>query len=119
MKIKFLFIALLITVGVTAQKFEKDKQSHFFAGMTVGGVIYEMSRDTDHAFLYTVGTTAAVGTLKEVFDSRYSTTGFDTWDLMYTTAGGLVSYLLGEYLGINGGITGIVGITGLYVRLNF
>lgn len=106
---------MLMSFGASAQVYkEKDKQLHFFSGMTVAGVAYELS---DGDFLWTVGTAAFAGLAKELVDIKYSSEGFDVVDLGATVLGGVVSYGLGE-IGIPGGIIGITGLTGFYFRMN-
>lgn len=107
---------MLTSLGMSAQVYkEKDKQLHFFAGMTISGVAYELS---DGDFLWTVGTASVGGLAKELYDTRKGGSGFDVVDLGSTVLGGFVSYGLGE-IGIPGGINGISGLTGFYFRMNY
>lgn len=125
MKTKLITIAIaLITLTSTAQlrKPDKDEQIHFYAGMTVSSLAWEYNRyhrEGKNAFLVTVGTAAVVGVGKEVYDKYHKGTGFRTSEAVYTTLGGVVSYALAEWVGINPGIIGITGLTGIYFTYNF
>lgn len=116
----YLLLILFFTPKSFSQSYkEKDKQAHFLAGMTIGGIAYEASKNTNNTFLWTIGSVTAVGIGKELLDSRQPTNKFDVIDLSYTVGGGLISYVLTEYVGINGGVIGLTGLTGVYFRMNF
>lgn len=71
-----------------------DKQAHGMAGLYLGfaayGVAYGASGENRKtAKIWGILVPTLVGTLKEVSDIR--TTGFDTADLAYTVAGGIVA----------------------------
>lgn len=120
MKKLILILTLLLTIGVSGQSemFGKDKQLHFLAGMVIAGVTYEATKNTVYTLLCTIGTTIIVGVLKELYDMKQIGNRFDLIDLGYTIVGGLFSYALAEYLGVNGGVIGLVGLTGVYFRYN-
>lgn len=118
-KIVTILIFVLISILTWAQSYkEKDKQLHFLAGMIVAGVTYEATKNTVYTLLCTIGTTIIVGVLKELYDMKQIGNRFDLIDLGYTIVGGLFSYALAEYLGVNGGVIGLVGLTGVYFRYN-
>lgn len=94
---KLIFILLILPLVSLGQEWlEKDKQLHFAAGAgfgslgyTVGYNISEGKRST--AIWYGIGSSALVGTFKEVWD--INTTGFDRDDLFTTILGGVISTL--------------------------
>ena len=72
---------------------EPDKQEHFIAGAFFGSFAYAIVLDKTEnnrkAFLASVVTAVAFGTIKETIDSREKGNYFDTRDLLATTYGGL------------------------------
>ena len=72
---------------------EKDKHYHYGAGVVISTLTYEYvyrrTEDTKKAFIYSVGSTILVGTLKELVDHNQKGNRFDSRDLLATTYGGL------------------------------
>lgn len=79
-------------LGIDNNDVPVDKQTHFVAGSASGTVFYTLGYnwtkgDRFKAFKISIGITTALGTIKEITDS----TGFDTYDLLATMAGGVAS----------------------------
>lgn len=79
----------LLSYGQIAQ----DKQKHFIVGAGISAVTYEITYtktgNRSKAILYSVLSSAIIGTAKEIADSRNGRTGFDTKDLAATVGGGI------------------------------
>ena len=85
MKNLILSIALLLSISVTAQTIQKDKQKHFVAGVVSG---YIGSKLTKNKFLGALVSSIIVGVGKEVYDEiKYK--GFDNKDILATALGGV------------------------------
>jgi hypothetical protein len=102
MKHTILTLGILLTINLNAQQwFEADKQLHFVGGAGFGALGYTLgdswskgNRGT--AIWAGIGTAAAVGTFKELWD--IPTTGFDRDDLFTTIIGGVVSTLVTDLI---------------------
>ena len=74
---------------------KNDKLVHFGAGVLVSSlsyaVIYKNTKSVKKSLIYSTACAFLVGTAKEVYDSKYSNTGFGAEDLVATTLGGFVS----------------------------
>jgi|SRR5690554_1613678 len=116
-------IALLsLTASAQSWKPDKDEQIHFYAGMTISSMAYEFNsyhRDGKQQLLVTIGSAAFAGFGKEVYDKYHKGTGFRLSEALYTTAGGVLTYYIAELTGINPGLIGIAGLTGVYFTYNF
>jgi len=85
MKTLILSIALLLSISVTAQTIQKDKQKHFVAGVVSG---YVGSKLTKNKFLGALIGSLIVGVGKEVYDEiKYK--GYDNKDILATALGGV------------------------------
>ena len=83
MKNLILSIALLLSISVTAQTIQKDKQKHFVAGVVSG---YVGSKLTKNKFLGALIGSLIVGVGKEVYDEiKYK--GYDNKDILATALG--------------------------------
>ena len=108
-----LLIALLPILGNAQQEsslgwmfintntIDADKQLHFVGGVWAGVSGYTIAYRANgykrgNAKLWGVLTSVVLGTLKEVNDTN--TTGFDTADLGYTIAGGVVATYTFDFL---------------------
>ena len=94
MKISILF--LLWSISLISQiDVKQDKLAHFGVGAVVSSVsyavIYKRTNSIPKSLLYSTACAFLIGTAKEVYDSKYSTTGFGEEDLLVTTFGGLVA----------------------------
>ena len=104
MKKLILIFTVLLTLNVSSQDIgwiglpenwlELDKQQHASLGMLSGGLGYMVALDANggkrsNAKLWGILIPTLAGTLKEWSDTN--TTGFDTEDLAYTVAGGIVA----------------------------
>ena len=110
---KLIIITMILPILATAQRSDigwlfisentitLDKQAHFVGGIWGGSVGYivaygENGNKRGNAKLWGVVTATLLGTLKEVSDIK--TTGFDTSDLAYTVAGGIVGTYTFDFL---------------------
>lgn len=85
MKKLVLVTVLLLSISLTAQTIQKDKQKHFVAGVVSGFV---GSKITKHKFLGALVSSIIVGVGKEVYDEiKYK--GFNNKDILATALGGL------------------------------
>ena len=85
MKNLILSIALLLSISLTAQTIQKDKQKHFVAGVVSG---YVGSKLTKNKFLGALIGSLIVGVGKEVYDEiKYK--GYDNKDILATALGGV------------------------------
>lgn len=78
-----------------------DKQAHFVGGVWGGVTGYAIAYGANghkrsNAKVWGIVTATVLGTLKEVSDIK--TTGFDTADLAYTVAGGVVATYTFDFL---------------------
>ena len=122
MRIKALTIALLLSTSAMAQ-FEKDKQAHLFAGMATASMSMHLNEkvlkdNKIHPIFVSVGSSAIIGTAKELSDSTQKHNRFDSLDLGYTVLGGLISYVLYE-VGLPHWVGLGIGISGLGIVVNF
>ena len=122
MRIKALTIALLLSTSAQAQ-FEKDKQAHLFAGMATASMSMHLNEkvledNKIHPIFVSVGSSAIIGTVKELSDSTQKHNRFDALDLGYTVLGGLISYGLYE-VGLPHWVGLGIGIGGLGIVVNF
>ena|SRR5690554_1963891 len=114
----FITILLLIISTKSLSQFEKDKQAHMFAGMATASLSLEFSKDIKlNPFIVCIGSTAIVGTAKELWDSNEKGNRFDALDLGYTILGGFISYILYE-IGLSNAIGIGMGLTGLGLVFN-
>lgn len=94
---KLIFILLILPLVSLGQEWlEKDKQLHFAAGAGFGSLGYTVGYNVSKgkrstAIWYGIGSSALVGTFKEVWD--INGTGFDRDDLFTTILGGVISTL--------------------------
>ena len=118
MKTIILTLALFATLSMHGQK---DKLLHFEAGLFLGGVSYELGKiDEGNTFLWAVVGATSVGLAKEMLDSSWlkNPAYFDILDIAATSLGGVVAYVLAEYLGVPGYVVASAGIIGLGINLN-
>jgi len=75
-----------------------DKYMHFAAGtgvsMLAGCLFYDATSDLQESVKFAAVTGLGAGLFKELYDSRRGGSSFDTPDLLFTAAGGV----LGTYL---------------------
>ena len=75
-----------------------DKYMHFTAGagvsMMAGCLFYDATGDLQESVKFAAASGLGAGLFKELYDSRRGGSGFDTPDLLFTTAGAV----LGTYL---------------------
>lgn len=75
-----------------------DKYKHFMAGtgvsMMAGCLFYDATKDLQESVKFAAASGLGAGLFKELYDSRKGGSGFDTPDLLFTTAGAV----LGTYL---------------------
>src|SRR5690554_1728654 len=99
---KKLITILLFIISTQAQtQFKKDKQAHLFAGMATASMSMHLNEKVlndskIHPIFVAVGSSAIIGTAKEISDSTQKHNRFDALDLGYTVLGGLISYGLYE-----------------------
>lgn len=85
MKNLILSIALLLSISMTSQTIQKDKQKHFVAGVVSG---YIGSKLTNNKFLGALIGSLIVGVGKEVYD-EIKHKGYDNKDILATALGGV------------------------------
>ena len=94
MKITILFFLWSISV-ISQIDVKQDKLAHFGAGAVVSSVsyavIYKSTKNVPKSLLYSTACAFLVGTAKELYDVKNSTTGFGVEDLLVTTFGGFVA----------------------------
>jgi len=75
-----------------------DKYYHFVAGtgvsMMAGCLFHDATGDLNRSIKFAAASGVGAGLFKELYDSRRGGSGFDTPDLLFTTAGAV----LGTYL---------------------
>ena len=88
------FIPLLLSLNFSNAQLlsESDKQKHFVAGATFGGIAYgvllQETEDKKLAFWGSIATSFVVGYVKETNDKKKGLK-FDNRDLLATTLGGI------------------------------
>lgn len=120
MRTTALTIALLLSTSTMAQA---DKQAHLFAGMATASISMHLNEkvledNKIHPIFVSVGSSAIIGTAKELSDSTQKHNRFDALDLGYTVLGGLISYGLYE-VGLPHWVGLGIGIGGLGIVVNF
>ena len=86
-------LLLLSSHSLFCQMIPKDKQMHFAAGFTLGGMAIA-SKEIKYPFFTAVAVATTAGVAKEYFDSRTGGT-VENKDVYFTVAGGIVSGTIG------------------------
>lgn len=122
---KKLLLSSIILMAINLQgqylnPLKADNQLHFAAGMSVGtGAILFNEKVLDESLpngFVAIGSAFAVGFFKEVIDMNQPHNRFDWAELVWTTAGGVVSYALHK-LGVPKQYTFGVGVGFIGVRM--
>lgn len=83
---KILLLILLL------QPIPKDKQLHLFAGTEIGFAtsVLTVEKKPVISFAYAVGSSALIGTAKELYDIKHGTP--EVKDALFTVAGGVIGW---------------------------
>lgn len=107
-----LFIYMLMSSSAFSQAL--DKKMHFSAGMAISSAVLTV---TDNAYI-SIGSTVLIGLGKEVIDGSNSNNRFDSMDLTYTVAGGVIGYGLHK-IGIPKAFTIGIGLGFIGIKHKF
>ena len=101
MKTLLIFLIPMFTFG---QFIEKDKQMHLLAGASSGSLAYSIAKNENvKPLIPTLGLSTFMGVVKETID-EITYKGWDNRDLLFTTLGGLASFLVLELVNADSGI---------------
>ena len=86
-------VTLLFFPILTFGQIPQDKQKHFFVGAGIGAVAYAVTYSQTHnktkAATFSIISSFAAGTIKELIDMKNPNNFFDTGDLVMTGLGGI------------------------------